>query len=218
MAGDVFIDNHVIGRYVATNLTGADKNENFTTANLAVSIRQGVDNPESKQSLIFMPSYDFRFFSDKALGAIIAYLKSLKPIEKNLPKTSVGHLARILYLQSKFPLLPAEIIKQNPIPIPKEPTPGVSMAYGKYLVDTGGCRGCHGESLKGGPLPFAPPGTPPASNLTVNDDMKNWKQSDFFKSFRKGVEPNGTKINNFMPWKGAGKMTDDEIMATWAYL
>ena len=217
LAGDVFIDDPVVGRYVATNLTGSDKKENFSTANLVMSMRQGVD-PESKQSLIFMPSYVFRFFSDKDLGAIIAYLKTLKPVKKNLPTTSVGPLARVLYLQGKFPLLAAEMIQKNPAPKPKEPAPGVSVAYGKYLVDTGGCRGCHGENLKGGPIPEAPPGTPPASNLTFKGDIKKWTEADYVKALRQGVEPNREKINSFMPWKGAGKMTDEEIRATWLYL
>ncbi|MBI5079676.1 MAG: hypothetical protein HZB17_00010 [Chloroflexi bacterium] len=35
---------------------------------------------------------------------------------------------------------------------------------------------------------------------------------------RQGVTPTGRQLTKFMPWKGLGKMTDDELKAVWMYL
>jgi len=35
---------------------------------------------------------------------------------------------------------------------------------------------------------------------------------------RTGVTPSGRQLSDFMPWRGAAKMTDDELKAMWLYL
>jgi hypothetical protein len=35
---------------------------------------------------------------------------------------------------------------------------------------------------------------------------------------RTGVTPSGRQLSDFMPWRGAAKMTDDELAALYAYL
>jgi hypothetical protein len=79
-----------------------------------------------------------------------------------------------------------------------------------------GCRGCHGLKLSGGRV-AGPPGIPPASNLTPTG-LGNWSEADFEKALRTGKKPDGTIINDFMPWQLAGKMTDEELHAIWVYL
>jgi len=79
----------------------------------------------------------------------------------------------------------------------------------------GGCTGCHGPELVGGPS--HEPGAPPAANLTPAG-IGTWTEADFFKALRSGVRPDGTAINPAMPWASSGRMTDDELRALWLYL
>lgn len=217
LAGKIVYDDPAVGRLVSANLTGGGKDGRLSDKEFVIAFRLGI-NPKTKKTLIFMPSYALRNFSDKDLGSIIAYLKTLKPIEKKLPVNTIGPIARFFYLQGKYPLSPAQIIEDDPIDKPVEPEHGTTAAYGKYLIDTGGCRDCHGEDLAGGPIAFAPPGTPTPQNLTRSGDMKNWSEDDFKEALRKGIKPSGVKINQFMPWKETKFLTDDEIKATWRYL
>jgi hypothetical protein len=62
-----------------------------------------------------------------------------------------------------------------------------------------------------------PPGLPPASNLTTAG-IGNWTEADFVRALREGTRPDGTVINEFMPWKAFRGMTDAELHAIWLYL
>jgi hypothetical protein len=43
-------------------------------------------------------------------------------------------------------------------------------------------------------------------------------EADFFKALHEGVTPSGRQLSDSMPWKGLGKMTDDELKTVWLYL
>jgi cytochrome c1 len=88
--------------------------------------------------------------------------------------------------------------------------------YGRYLADVSGCHGCHGDGLSGGRV-AGPPGLPPASNLTPAG-LGTWTEEGFVRAIRQGVKPDGTPINEFMPWRVYAAMTDAELNALWTYL
>jgi len=48
--------------------------------------------------------------------------------------------------------------------------------------------------------------------------MSSWSEEDFFKTMRTGVTPGGRQLNEEMPWKYFGQMSDDELRAMWLYL
>ena len=54
------------------------------------------------RSVIFMPSADYLFTADD-LGAIVAYVKSVPPVDRTVPAMSVGPVARALGLFVEFP-------------------------------------------------------------------------------------------------------------------
>jgi hypothetical protein len=88
---------------------------------------------------------------------------------------------------------------------------------GEYLVDVGGCTFCHGAYLTGGqgPEPRAPRGT----NLTARGPLSRWSLSDFRKTMRDGVDPEGHVIDpKYMPWLAYRNMTDAELEDMWLYL
>jgi mono/diheme cytochrome c family protein len=128
----------------------------------------------------------------------------------------VGPVLRALVLAGQMPAGEAEIVDHTK-PIPTAPMPGPTTGYGKYIVTTGGCIGCHGKSLSGGPVPGGDPSWPPAANITPTG-LKAYDEAAFFKALRDGVRPSGTAINPAMPYRLTKEMTDDEIRAVWAYL
>jgi cytochrome c553 len=101
---------------------------------------------------------------------------------------------------------------------PRDPgyVAGVNEEYGRYLSAVAGCTSCHGPDLAGGP-PSGPPGAPPVPNLTPSA-IGDWTDADYFTAIRDGRRPDGTETSDFMPWRFAGRMSDDELNAIWLYL
>jgi hypothetical protein len=93
---------------------------------------------------------------------------------------------------------------------------GRTVAYGRYLASVAGCHGCHGHGLSGGRV-AGPPGLPPASNLTPAG-IGGWTERDFVRALREGRRRDGSTIDEFMPWRTLGRMTDEELGALWDYL
>ena len=209
LSGTAFFNDPAIGTINAPNLTpgkGGAGSE-FTDANWVLALRHGI-NPEGKPLLI-MPSADLYYLSDQDLGAIIAYVKSLPPVDKEWGEYKVTPMARILLGIGAFgDAISAEVIDHTG-PRPVAPAAGVTVAYGDYLVKTFGCATCHSKDLSGGKDPN--PAAPPAPNLTPGGELKIWTEADFITAVR-------TRVGEFMPWKDMDKMTDDEVKAVWLYL
>lgn len=58
------------------------------------AIRHGVGH--DSRGLALMPSGVFYYLSDEDLGALIAYLKSLPPVDNEMPPTDLGPLGRVM--------------------------------------------------------------------------------------------------------------------------
>lgn len=215
LAGGPFIDDPAIGRIYAANLTAGNGGiADFTDIDWVRAIRHGV-GPDNKP-LLFMPSQEFYYLSDADLGDLIAYLKSVPPVDGPEPDSSPGPLGRVLFLAGEFPLVPAELIDHD-APRPSAPSPGVTVEYGQYLAV--GCTGCHGTGFSGGPIPGVPPEWPPAANLTPSGELATWTEVDFITTMRSGVTPDGRELNSdFMPWPTISRLTDDELKALWLFL
>ena len=95
--------------------------------------------------------------------------------------------------------------------------PADTVEYGHYIAQVGGCTGCHGAGLSGGPIPGVPPDFPPAQNLTPTG-IGQWSDADIVRALRVGKRPDGTTINQFMPWPYTASMTDTEMAALIKYL
>ena len=211
--GTRMMDSPVFMRLTAPNLTagGGGVGASYTDADWVRSIRYGVGR--DGKPLIFMPSEAFTALSDIDLGAMISYLKSVPPADAAAePARAPGPIARIIYLVGDFPLIPAEMIdrtKARP-----HVTPGVTVEYGKYLSESGGCTSCHLPNLAGG----AKMDNAVSTNLTPGGPLKNWTEEDFFRAIRTGTRPDGSKIAEEMPWKSMAGLSDDELRATWMFL
>ena len=204
-----------VGTFVPLNLTGGRGGvAPLSDADWVRAIRHGV-GPDGR-SLLFMPSMLYQGFNAADLGAVIAYVKSVPPVDNELPKTVVGPIGRILIAKSPHRLIPASGVDHT-APLPAAIPEGPTAEYGKYLTVVSGCVYCHGDNLKGG-IKEGPPGTPVSADLTSTGPLGNWTEEDFRKALRVGLRPDGSAIDPFMPWRFTRDMTDDEITAVWAFL
>lgn len=180
------------------------------------AIRHGVGY--DGRGLVLMPSGTWYYLSDEDLGALIAYLKSLPPVDNELPETELGPLGRVMLALGQLPpeIVPNVISIDHDGSRPVAPEPGVTEEYGMYLART--CMLCHGTDLNGRTISMGGPETYVALNLTQGGEMKGWSEEDFIATMRTGVTPDGHQLKKVMPWKYFGRMTDDELKAVWLYL
>ena len=214
LGGAVYSSSPAIGTVAGPNLTRGRGGipATYTTADYVRAIRRGVKR--DGRSLMVMPSEVFTHLSQEDLGAVIAFLKQAPPVDREVPRSGFGPVGRVLLASGKMNILVAGKTPRYaaPFTVPRDTT----AAYGKYIADISGCHGCHGYGLSGGPV-AGPPGLPPASNLTPAG-IGNWTESDLRRALREGRRPDGTALNEFMPWKVFRGMTDAEIHAIWSYL
>ena len=175
------------------------------------AIRHGVGH--DSRGLVMMPVRPFYYLSDEDLGALIAYLKSLPPVDNEMPPLDLGPLGRVMLGLGEVPFTgPDVIVIDHDSPRPVAPQPGITKEYGQYLTYV--CTQCHGENFNGQTLERE--GHVP--NLTPGGEVAFWSEAQFIATLRTGVTPGGHQLNEFMPWKYVGQMTDDELRAVWLYL
>lgn len=218
LGGMVVIEDPAIGTLEAPNLTsgrggvGAAR----TDADLERAIRHGLATDGRR--LVMMPSAEYQFVSDEDLGAIIAYLRSLPPVDRESGATKLRIMARGLYVAGLFPLFEAPKVTHRDEAVPSVPVDS-TVAYGKYLGDIG-CAGCHGATYGGGPIPGAPPEWPKAANLTP-EGIGHYSFEDFDRVLRTGTRPDGSVLNAtmpIMPIVATKLMTPVEMRAMYLYL
>lgn len=211
--GHVMMQDGPFGTITASNLTefAAD----FSSADWDRAVRHGVTRRGT--SVVFMPAVDFIGMSDRELGLIAGYVRSLPRVTRDLPATNLGMVARMVDLADGFELFPASAIDHGAVASP-DPEPGRTLEYGQYLAAL--CTGCHGAHFSGGPIPGAPPelGTP--LNLTPHETgLAGWSEEQFRTVLREGRTPSGHQISpQQMPYPSLARMTDDEIGALFLYL
>ncbi len=217
MGGRVFVNEPPVGRFAGSNLTlgKGSRVVNYKDGDWIRAIRFGVD-PEGRP-LIMMPAGDFHGMSNRDLARMIAYLKTVPPVDRESETQKIGPVSRVLYNMNQMPLLfsyehldrQAEFIDDVKVESTAE--------YGKYIANA--CLGCHGPGFSGGAIPGTPPSWPPAKNLTPSGGFAQWSLEDFKKVLRTGLTPDNHQINpQFMPWKATQAMTDVEIEALFKFL
>jgi mono/diheme cytochrome c family protein len=218
LQGLVYLDNPAMGQVITPNLStgkggiGAQR----TDADMVRSIKHGI-RPDGTP-LLFMPSTEFYYLSDKDLGNVLAYIRSVPPIDNTMPLSKLSFSGFVVMNITKaITFIPAELIPHNEKP-PLAPEPGITAEYGEYLSMS--CKVCHGLTLSGGEIPGFPPEWPAPPNLTSGKSSRlpTWGEEGFIEIMRTGKK-HGRAINsNYMPWKSYRHMTDDELRAVYKYL
>jgi mono/diheme cytochrome c family protein len=213
LGGNVFADAGPFALLAAPNLTRGrgGRTPPLTDIEWERAIRHGLRRDST--SLIIMPSEIFQGISDDEMAPMIAYLKQLPPVDREVPPTKLRIVGRMLLgagqLKTAFALSPKTSHVAS-----VDTTPG--LEYGKYLVAISGCAACHGESYSGGPA-FGPGGKPP-SNITPTG-IGHYTEEDFKRTLRTGQRPRGGgPLSEEMPWKYFGTMSDGELQSIYAFL
>ena len=207
LQGTVFLDIPP-GRIVASNLTRGrgGVGASYTDADWDRAVRYGV-RPSGKMILPFMPYEMYNRLSDDDVAALVAYLKSLPPVDNELPPSEVRVPGYLMLAMSSSDQLPGGLAG----PVRPGVPPGPTAEYGEYLASTV-CVACHGSDLRGGkhPAPDAPPGPGLQAAGT-------WAYEDFARAVRTGQAPTRA-LSEWMPSKFFSEMTDVELQAIHAHL
>lgn len=193
----------------------------WTDGEIMRAVREGV-NRDGDYLFPIMPYFIYRNLADEDLEAVVAWMRTLAPVESIRPKKEVD-----------FPL--GYIFRLWPEPVRetvKAPDRANRIAYGEYLSVVARCKFCHsprdprslrdftGREYSGG-MPFLlGPRVMYPMNLTPNPDgLGAWTKADFLRRFRlygeaRAVAP---EENTLMNWNAFSKMTDEDLGALYDF-
>ena len=207
--GKVFVDAPPF-LVVATNLTSGKGGvgSTYSIQDWDRAIRYGV-KPDGSANII-MPSKTLHNLSDDDTRALIAYLKSVPPVDNELPITELRALGKILVAAGEFDPANEVHLESNRRDALEA---GVTKEYGKYLASIT-CIYCHGDNLEGGPALGSD--SPPPTSLRP---ASQWPLAQFKTAMRTGVTPAQHQMDpKDMPWTAYENMTDDELEAIHLHL
>ena len=215
LGGLIVIDDPAMGRVAGPNLTRGPGGlaASFGDDDYVRAIRHGLA-PDG-HPLFLMPSTDYAPFSDEDLGALIAYLKSVPPVNRARVPLQVGPVARLLMFFGTIKPS-AELIDHEHLQ-PAKITAGLTVEYGRYVANA--CTGCHGPNFSGGRIASGPPDWPPAANLTphAGGHLARWTEADFLNLLHTGKRPDGTEVSPVMP-RALGQLNEVEQKSIWLFL
>lgn len=224
MGGEFFSrDVGMPGNYYAPNITPAGIGD-WTDGELLRAIVSGV-NREGKALFPIMPYPYFGKMDREDIYSIIAYIRTLEPIEHSVPES-----------ESDFPM--SFIINLIPSEADYQPNPPRSDKIGNGRVLAAVCMECHTQTEKGqviptlafsGGRPFIMPtkGTVFSSNLTPDKEtgIGKWTEEQFIQKFKvyrdSSFVPLHISTNTFntvMPWEMLAGMHDEDLSAIYLYL
>ncbi len=219
-----FVWKEDFGVITAPNIT-PDALADWTDGEIIRAIVSGVDK-EGEPLFPIMPYQYYNRASQQDLNAVVAYLRTLKPIINYVPDTTLD-----------FPL--NLIARTMPIPYTPQDSPNKKdrVEYGEYLAMIGGCLDCHtpmkdGQRVKGmeyaGGFEFPVPsgGVVRSANITADPEtglgyltrdafiglFSQYRAPDAIKPVSKG------EFNTVMPWTVFARMTDEDLSAIYSYL
>ncbi|MDF1564296.1 MAG: c-type cytochrome [Deltaproteobacteria bacterium] len=211
------------GTVVASNITPAALGD-WSDAEIARAIGSGVSR-DGKALFPIMPYQVQRVADPEDLAAVIAYLRTLEPVEAIPPRSKIKFPVK--YFINKVPDLPAPT---------KRPDPSDSVATGKYLTALAGCTDCHtpmkgshrdeSRYMDGGWEMVVPGGAKvpvPAIHAGESDGIGDWDRDDFIDAFTDfAAAPDRAlaegETQTPMPWKLYGGMTREDLGAIFDYL
>lgn len=185
----------------------------YTDAELARAIRHGIGRDGT--SLSFMPTEEHAWWPDADVQAVVAYVRSVPPVDVQREPSSVGVLGKVLTGFGVMDFRSAIVAAKSDHGAPPDPEP--TARYGAFLALS--CKGCHGAELSGGPIPGAPADLAVPSNLTPHETgLKDWTYDDFKTLLATARRPDGSVLDEFMPTENLNRMSNLEKTAMWEYL
>jgi mono/diheme cytochrome c family protein len=217
MGGKAVLDDPGLGYLAAPNITTGkggllSRHKTYSDEDYIRAIKHGIG--KDNKTLKLMPAYEYNPLSGKDLGALVAYVKSVPPADRQMPVIALRPVAYVLTFLDKLPLVAAERVDHT-VQSQEAVQPEVTPAYGKYLAVS--CTGCHRDNFQGGDGLI--PGSPVVPNITASGKVGKWTEAEFIKTLRTGVTPEGKKLDpKFMPWPMAKDFTETEIRSLYLFL
>lgn len=218
LGGEVFFDDPTIGVLPSSNLTRAkgSQTEHYVDIDFVRALRHGLN--KAGHPLMIMPSESITHMSDEDLGCLIAFLKTLKPVERNFAMRKFTYLSQAMAGAGMFGnLFSYDVIDHEKAMHVTAPPMSTDPEYGKYVVAFNGCTSCHGKDFGGGKSPD--PVSPPVPDISKSGVPGNWTLAQFIETFRSGRTPEGKTLDvKFMPFVGLGALSDMEIESVYNYI
>jgi len=189
----------------------------WSDAAIKKSLFDGV-RPNGVQLAEIMPTNFYRILIPSDLNAIVAYLRSLKPVANKVPDPVYKiALAHVIFPGAEKPFAQRDLNDK--------------VKRGFYLVTIGHCMECHtpmtpagveyGNSLgKGGREFHGPWGISKSVNITSHRTagIGAWSDGEIKRAITQGVSRDGRKLLPPMGYGYYAKMTEPDLDAIVAYL
>lgn len=213
------------GVFYAKNITPFGI-KRYTDGELLRVITTGVTK-EGRAMFPLMPYPYYGKMDREDIYDIIAYIRSLNPIESSIPE-SVPDFPMNLILNT----IPQKADFQS------KPDTTDQLAYGAYLVNASGCIECHtqvdkGQIIKdlafsgGREFRFPDGAVVRSSNITPDNEtgIGKWSREQFIGTFKQYADSTYTppnvrpgEFNTVMPWTMYGHMKESDLSAIYAYM
>ncbi len=224
VGGDIFDQSMGFpGKFVSSNITPHGIGD-WTDGELFRLITTGVKR-DGEPIFPVMPYHNFGKLDPEDIKAVIAFLRTLEPVESNHPKSEADFPFNFI-----LRTLPKEA------ELSTKPPKTDRVAYGKYMFTAAACAECHTQFEKGkftGPLggggrefQFPDGSVLRTPNLTPHETgIKNLSRTDFILLFKKyedstyvipDVKPG--EFQTLMPWAMYADMKTEDISAIYDYL
>jgi mono/diheme cytochrome c family protein len=199
----------------------------YTDGELYKVITSGVTK-EGKAMFPVMPYPFYGQMDDEDIYSLIAYLRTLDPIESQVGESSADFPVNLI-----LRTIPA---KGNPT---KRPILSDSVAYGAYMTNASGCLECHTpindqnqiikELAFSGGRTFSMPDGSVIRSANLSPDAQTgigkWSKSAFIQRFKAYADSSYTaptvapgEFNTIMPWTMYANMTEEDLGAIYTYL
>jgi mono/diheme cytochrome c family protein len=212
----------VPGEVTPPNITPAALKD-WSDEELIRAITRGI-NKKGDTIFPIMPYHSYSKMAKKDILAIVAYIRSLKPVEHTTP-------ARKMEVpMSMFGPLPEANLDKNDVPDTTN-----KVAYGAYLTVAAACADCHtpmgpkgpdfSKIFSGGTVFDNPVFKVAVANITPDSTtgIGAWTEEMFVNKFKTNasaemLQTRPGRQNTFMPWSMYGKMRDYDLKAIYAFL
>lgn len=210
LGGKLLIDDPMIGSVHTPNITRGQGGlpADWDRIDWVRSLKHGVKR--NGQSLLLMPSYETTHMTRDDMGALIAYLEQVPPVNSVPTQIQFKPLGKLLSILDELPTFVAHKINHEAALVTQLES-GPTATYGAYLAVT--CTGCHRADFKGGKHPN--PGMPQASDITASTgNMGRYSFEEFKRMLTTGKRPDGSLMNaEAMPWPMLTVLNEVEIVA-----
>ena len=189
----------------------------WSDADIKMALRTGV-RPNGVQLAMIMPTDFYEIITDRDMDAIVAYLRTLKPISNRVDDP----IYKMQQIHHAFPGAEKPYV---------EAMMSDKLKNGFYLATIGHCMECHtpmgprgrefATKLGTGGFKFPGPwGVSVSRNITQNKEkgIGAWSDAEIKRAITTGTSKDGSKLRPPMGFHYYANMTDADLDAVVAYL